>query len=75
MADPADRVDGADDLLAARRGKLESLRASGVDPFPHEFDGVEPIAGVRADHVGLSAGDETSVRHRVAGRQIGRAHV
>jgi lysyl-tRNA synthetase, class II len=72
VADPADRVDGADDLLAARRGKLESLRASGVDPFPHEFDGVEPIAGVRADHAGLSAGDETSVRHRVAGRLAAR---
>ncbi len=72
MADPADRVDGADDLLAARRGKLESLRAAGVDPFPHEFDGVEPIAGVRAAHAGLSAGDETSVRHRVAGRLAAR---
>jgi lysyl-tRNA synthetase class 2 len=68
MADPADRVDGADDLLAARRGKLESLRAAGIDPFPHEFDGVEPIGSVRAVHDGLSAGDETTVRHRVAGR-------
>ncbi|HJS94496.1 MAG TPA: lysine--tRNA ligase [Solirubrobacteraceae bacterium] len=72
MADPADRADGADDLLAVRRGKLESLRASGIDPFPHEFDGVEPIAVVRADHVALSAGDETSVRHRVAGRLAAR---
>jgi lysyl-tRNA synthetase, class II len=72
VADPADRVDGADDLLAARRGKLESLRAAGIDPFPHEFDGVEPIAAVRAAHSGLSAGDETSVRHRVAGRLAAR---
>jgi lysyl-tRNA synthetase class 2 len=72
MADPADRVDGADDLLAARRGKLESLRAAGIDPFPHEFDGVEPIACVRAAHDGLSAGDETTVRHRVAGRLAAR---
>jgi lysyl-tRNA synthetase class 2 len=69
VAEPAD---GADDLLAARRGKLESLRASGVDPFPHEFDGVEPIAGVRAAHAGLTAGEETSVRHRVAGRLAAR---
>src|SRR5690348_13889221 len=72
MADLADRADGADDLLAARRGKLESLRASGIDPFPHEFDGVEPIADVRAAHAGLSAGDETSDRHRVAGRLAAR---
>jgi lysyl-tRNA synthetase class 2 len=70
VAEPAEG--GADELLATRRGKLESLRAAGVDPFPHEFDGVEPIAEVRADHVGLSAGDETSVRHRVAGRLAAR---
>jgi lysyl-tRNA synthetase, class II len=72
VADSADPVDGADDLLAARRGKLESLRASGIDPFPHEFDAVEPIASVRAAHAGLAAGDETTVRHRVAGRLAAR---
>jgi lysyl-tRNA synthetase, class II len=68
----ADKADGSDDLLAARRRKLESLRADGIDPFPHEFDGVEPIAGVRAAHSGLSAGEETSERHRVAGRLSAR---
>jgi lysyl-tRNA synthetase, class II len=68
----AEKADGSDDLLAARRRKLESLRADGIDPFPHEFDGVEPIAGVRAAHSGLSAGDETSERHRVAGRLAAR---
>ncbi len=67
-----DRTEGADELLAARRRKLESLRAAGVDPFPHEFDGVESIAAVRAAHAGLVAGDETSVRHRVAGRLAAR---
>jgi lysyl-tRNA synthetase, class II len=68
----ADKADGSDDLLAARRRKLESLRADGIDPFPHEFDGVEPIASVRAAHSGLSAGEETSERHRVAGRLSAR---
>ncbi|HTP20394.1 MAG TPA: amino acid--tRNA ligase-related protein, partial [Solirubrobacteraceae bacterium] len=68
----SDRVDGADELLATRRRKLESLRDAGIDPFPHEFDGVEPIAAVRAAHAGLSAGDETEVRHRVAGRLAAR---
>jgi lysyl-tRNA synthetase, class II len=68
----ADTASGSDDLLAARRRKLESLRAEGVDPFPHEFDGVEPIAGVRAAHAGLSPGEETDVRHRVAGRLAAR---
>ena len=67
-----DRADGADELLAARRHKLESLRDAGIDPFPHEFDGVEPIASVREEHADLSPGDETEARHRVAGRLAAR---
>ena len=43
-----------------------------VEPFPHEFDGVEPIAAVRAAHEGLEAGEETDVSHRVAGRLAAR---
>jgi len=43
-----------------------------VDPFPHEFDGVEPIAGVRAAHADLEAGAETDTHHRVAGRLAAR---
>ena len=58
----------ADELLAVRRAKLEQLRADGIDPFPHEFPGVEPIADVVAAHADLAAGEETDVRHRVAGR-------
>jgi hypothetical protein len=41
--------DGA--RAAARRrleASLERLRADGIEPFPHEFPGVEPIAGVLA---------------------------
>ncbi len=68
----SDASDGADELLAARRRKLESLRDAGVDPFPHEFDGVEPIAAVRAEHAALNPGDETEARHRVAGRLAAR---
>ena len=68
----SDRADGGDELLATRRRKLESLRDAGIDPFPHEFDGVEPIAAVRAAHAGLEPGDETDARHRVAGRLAAR---
>ncbi len=68
----AERADGADELLEARRRKLESLRAAGIEPFPHEFDGVEPIAAVRSAHAGLPTGEETSDRHRVAGRLAAR---
>jgi lysyl-tRNA synthetase class 2 len=62
----------ADELLAVRRAKLERLRADGIDPFPHEFPGVEPIADVLAAHAGLQDGEETDVRHRVAGRLAAR---
>ncbi len=67
-----ERADGSAELLAARRRKLEALRAAGIDPFPHEFDGVEPIAAVRDAHMALAPGDETEARHRVAGRLAAR---
>jgi lysyl-tRNA synthetase, class II len=60
------------DVFAARRQKLDALRAAGVEPFPHEYDGVEPISAVRAAHSGLAPGDETDARHRVAGRLAAR---
>jgi lysyl-tRNA synthetase class 2 len=62
----------ASDVLADRRRKLQSLRAGGIEPFPHEFDGVEPIGAVRAAHAGLPDGAETSDSHRVAGRLVAR---
>jgi lysyl-tRNA synthetase class 2 len=60
------------ELLAVRRAKLDRLRADGVDPFPHEFAGVEPIADVVAAHADLADGEETGARHRVAGRLAAR---
>ena len=63
---------GLRELLAARRAKLEELRAAGIDPFPHDFDGVEPVADVRAAHEGLADGEETQLAHRVAGRIAAR---
>jgi lysyl-tRNA synthetase, class II len=62
----------ASELIAARRRKLESLRAAGVDPFPHQFAGVEPIAAVRGAHADLGAGEESDTRHRLAGRLVAR---
>ena len=67
-----DESAGSSELLAARRRKLESLRAEGIEPFPHDFDGVEPIATVRAAHATLAAGEETTVSHRLAGRLAAR---
>jgi lysyl-tRNA synthetase class 2 len=77
MAAPDDQPatpteDELPELLAARRRKLERLRADGIDPFPHDYDGVVPIADVRAAHDGIADGEETDVRVRVAGRLAAR---
>ncbi|HEX2015685.1 MAG TPA: lysine--tRNA ligase [Solirubrobacteraceae bacterium] len=60
------------DLLAARREKLQRLRAQGVDPFPHSYAGVSSIEAVRSAHQGLEAGQETQTTVRVAGRLVAR---
>ena len=62
----------SEDLLGARRAKLEQLRADGIDPFPHSFPGVTPIAEVHAAHDALEAGAETEERVRLAGRLVAR---
>ena len=58
----------ADELLATRREKLERLRADGIDPYPHAFPGVVPVAAVHAAHASLPAGEDSTERYRVAGR-------
>jgi lysyl-tRNA synthetase class 2 len=55
-----------------RRAKLERLRERGIDPFPHEFAGVTPIADVHAAHDGLAAGEEIDAAYRIAGRVSAR---
>jgi len=67
-----DEPSGSSDILAARRNKLESLRAAGIEPFPHRYSGVESIASVRAAHLDLAAGEETEALHRIAGRLAAR---
>src|SRR6185503_2361651 len=56
------------ELLAVRRRKLQALREAGIDPFPHAYAGVTPIAEAKAPHEGLEPGEETDVSVRVAGR-------
>jgi lysyl-tRNA synthetase class 2 len=55
-----------------RRAKLERLREQGIDPFPHEFDGVTPVAEVHAAHDDLEPGAETDAAYRIAGRMTAR---
>jgi lysyl-tRNA synthetase, class II len=59
-------------VFADRRRKLDALRAAGVEPFPHRFEGVGPIAAVREAHASLEPGAETGAHHRVAGRLAAR---
>jgi lysyl-tRNA synthetase, class II len=62
----------SDELVEQRRRKLAALRDEGVEPFPHAFPGVTPIAAVKAPHEGLEPGEETDVRARIAGRLAAR---
>jgi lysyl-tRNA synthetase, class II len=55
-----------------RRAKLERLREQGIDPFPHEFDGVVAISEIHAAHDSLEPGKETDAEYRIAGRITGR---
>ena len=71
----SDEPVASSELLAARRSKLDALRAEGVDPFPHEFEGVEPIASVRAAHASLATrrGDVGLPPHRRPPRRAARS--
>jgi lysyl-tRNA synthetase class 2 len=62
----------SDDLLGARRAKLDELRAEGIDPFPHAYPGVVAVGGVHAAHDALEDGAETEERVRLAGRLVAR---
>jgi lysyl-tRNA synthetase class 2 len=55
-----------------RRAKLERLRSDGIDPFPHSFPGVVPVASIHAAHADLEDGQETDVAYRIAGRMSAR---
>src|SRR5438128_2027359 len=60
------------ELADDRRAKLARLREQGIDPFPHEYDGVVPVQEIHAAHDALEAGEETGTRYRVAGRLAAR---
>jgi lysyl-tRNA synthetase, class II len=72
MSQPGPEERSESHVIAERREKLARLRDSGVEPFPHAFEGRTEIAAVRAAHEGLGAGEETEDRYRVAGRVAAR---
>ena len=59
-----------EEALAARRDKLERLRARGEDPFALRFDAPTPVSEVRRRFDGIDAGAQTGERERVAGRIV-----
>ena len=67
-----DNAENRSELLAERREKLERLRAEGIEPFPHSFEGRTDLAAVREAHEDLDAGEETDATYRVAGRLLAR---
>ena len=56
------------ETLAARRMKLERLRARGVEPFALRFDPDASLGQLRDKYGSLEPGQETEDRYRVAGR-------
>jgi lysyl-tRNA synthetase class 2 len=56
-----------------RRQKLERLRSAGIDPYPHAFPGVTPIATIREAHDGIEAGEDLpDATYRIGGRMVQR---
>ncbi|MFL5900349.1 MAG: lysine--tRNA ligase [Solirubrobacterales bacterium] len=58
-----------------RRGKLERLRAEGIEPYPREgFPDRDKISAIHAAHEPeqLEEGEQAGVSYRIAGRVIGR---
>ncbi len=74
MSDQPEQPDAVpvSELLANRRAKLERLRAQGIDPFPHDYPGVQAIAVVKEPWDELESGAETEQSYRVAGRLAAR---
>jgi lysyl-tRNA synthetase class 2 len=60
--------DTEDPLRAVRIGKLESLRAQGIDPYPYGFARTHEAGELERHYAGLPAGGEAGERVRVAGR-------
>jgi len=60
--------DAEDPLRVVRIGKLDSLRAQGIDPYPYGFARTHEAAELERYYAGLAAGAQTGERVRVAGR-------
>src|ERR1700712_2251027 len=59
---------------AQRRAKVERLRAAGVNPYPHNFEGRTKIERILAAHdpAELGEGEHEDFTYRVMGRVTGK---
>jgi lysyl-tRNA synthetase class 2 len=59
---------------AQRRAKVERLRAAGVDPYPHSFEGRTHTEEILAAHdpAELGEGEHDEFTYRVMGRVVGK---
>jgi len=55
-----------------RVGKLEALRAAGIEPYPVRFDPTASLAEIRGQYGSLEAGVSTGVVVSAAGRLVAR---
>jgi lysyl-tRNA synthetase, class II len=60
--------DAEDPLRAVRIGKLESLKAQGINPYPYGFARTHEAAELERHFAGLEPSAQTGERVRVAGR-------
>jgi lysyl-tRNA synthetase class 2 len=76
VVEPTGQSDGGEqggrlqEVLAARREKLERLRLAGVEPFALRFDKTADAAGLHVEFDGLEPGQEADRRASVAGRIV-----
>ncbi len=70
MSDEPVAPDDLPEQMQVRRAKRDRLLARGTDPYPVAVPRTATLAGVRAEHGGLSAGEETDVVVSVAGRVV-----
>ena len=72
LPDAGDRSGAASE--AQRRAKVERLRAAGVNPYPHSFEGRTHAEEILAAHdpADLGEGEHEQFTYRVMGRVTGK---
>jgi lysyl-tRNA synthetase class 2 len=65
----------ADDLAGPRLGKVDQLRAGGVDPYPSRFTPDATAGGLTEAYAGLGSEAATGETATVAGRLVGRRDI